>query len=165
MHHVSPSGGFIPLYAMPTSKTSTKERVEALYNSGFTAKEIAEIVSRDISYVYKIIKGFTKPQLTIENYIAAESRGIKSRGELAAFFDVSERTISRFRNKPEMKEYWKRYIELRRNGYGLNEVLQRLTSIHETLVIFEPKSNITQRVSQAIELLTAVPKRDNSHKC
>lgn len=146
---------------MPTSETSTKERVETLYNSGFTAKEIAEIVKRDVSHVYKIIKASTKPQLTVENYIAAECRGIKSRDALAAFFNVSERTISRFRNKPEIKEHCKRYIELRQNGYNLNEVLQRLTSINETLAIFEPDSVTAQSVKEAIELLKKCDKKDN----
>lgn len=84
---------------------------------------------------------------------------------LAAYFGVSDRTIKRFRSKHKIKELGNRYRDLRNNGYGLEEVLQHLTSSYEILTICEPGSDATRRIFQAIELLTAVQKKDNRQKC
>ncbi|MDO4334947.1 MAG: hypothetical protein Q4C37_03845 [Bacteroidales bacterium] len=152
-----------------------KERIIHL-SEFLNVYEVAQSVDTTVPYVKKVLsetKRTAKPiepgnflSLTIENYVTAYYRmGITRKKDLAAFFGVSRMTINRFENRPEIKQYFMCYMELRSNGYDIEDVLQRLTSIHETLAIFEPKSDRTQRVSQAIELLTAVPKKDNRAKC
>lgn len=150
-----------------------KERIIHL-SALLNVNEVAKEVHTSVSYVRNVLSENKRavkpiepanfPPLNIENYVAAHRMGITRKNDLAEFFGVSRMTINRFENRPEIKQHFAHYIELRNNGYDLEEVLQRLTSIHETLAIFEPESDITQRVSNALELLTAVPKKDNRPK-
>lgn len=158
----------------PPKKMTAKERIIDL-STWFNTSDVAEIVGTTVAYVKKVlsenkhaaksIERVNPPALTIKNYVAAHRMGITRKNDLAAFFGVNRKTINRFENSRGTQQHLAHYMELHVNGYDLNEVLQRLTSIHETLVIFEPESDITQKVTQAIELLTAVPKKGNSHKC
>lgn len=133
--------------------------------------EIAEYVGTSIGYVNNVLaqrkkaNSVNNPSLTLANYVAAHRMGIKRKNDLAAFFKVDRRTINRFENRPEIKEHFNQYIELRNNGYNLTELLQRLTSIHETLSIFEPDSMTAQSLKQAIELLQKCDKKDNLSNC
>jgi len=120
----------------------------------------SKICRSSIGYVNNVFaqskkadSGTNKPPLTIANYVAAYRMGVRLKNDLAAFFGVSRMTINRFENRPEIKDYFSQYIELRNNGYNLTELLQHLVSIHKTLSIFEPDSKTAQSVKQAIELL------------
>lgn len=150
---------------------SVKERIISL-SEVCSPAEIAKFVGSSIGYVNNVLaqskkanSGVNKPRLTLANYVAAHRMGIRRKNDLAAFFGVDRRTINRFENRPEIKEHFNQYIELRNNGYNLTELLQRLTSIHETLSIFEPDSKTAQSVKQAIELLQKCDKKDNLSKC
>lgn len=150
-----------------SKELSAKERIISL-SEVCSPAEIAKFVGTSIGYVNNVLaqskkanNGANKPALTLANYVAAHRIGIRRKNDLAAFFGVDRRTINRFENRPEIKEHFNQYIELRNNGYNLTELLQRLTSIHETLSIFEPDSKTAQSVKQAIELLQKCDKKDN----
>jgi len=152
---------------MPKTPT-VKERIISL-SKNFSPAEIAEIIGTSVQHVNKTIqKAITsksKPLLTLANYVAAHRMGIKCKNDLAAFFGVSRMTINRFENRPEIQRHFARYTELRNNKYDLKETLQHLTSIYETLAIFEPESKTAKRINQAIALLSKCDKKDNSTNC
>lgn len=146
-------------------KETSKETIVRLFKIGKSATDIIRDYNFPKATVYAAISEYKKTiipkKLTINNYVAAHCMGITRKKDLAAFFGVNRKTINRFENSRRTQQHLTHYMELQGNGYDLNEVLQRLTSIHETLVIFEPGSYITQKIAQAIKLLTDVPKKDN----
>lgn len=100
------------------------------------------------------------PKLTLKNYVEANSfRRKKNKQELADHFGVDRKTIYRFESRPEIRQYFSRYMELRNNGYCLADIVSQLISIHETLNIFEPECKTTQILGQAIKLLQNTTKR------
>ena len=109
---------------MPKTPTA-KERIIELFRT-FTPVEIAEIIGTSISYVNKVLRNATtsenKPLLTLENYVKAHCKGITKKNDLAAFFGVSRMTINRFENRPEIKHHFARYMELRNNGYCIDQI-------------------------------------------
>lgn len=91
----------------------------------------------------------------------AHRKGITKKNDLAAFFGVNRRTINRFENRPEIKHHIIRYMELRNNGYYIDEVTHHLTEIIETLSLFEPNTDITHNLKQAVAILTKCDKLTN----
>ena len=77
------------------------------------------------------------------------------------FFGVSRMTINRFENRPEIKQHFARYMELQNNGYELNKLLQYSTAIFETIIPFEPGSEIASTLRQVITLLSKYDKKTN----
>lgn len=149
---------------MPKTPTA-KERIIELSRT-FTPLEIAEIIGTSISYINKILRNATtsenKPLLTLQNYVAAHRKGITKKNDLAAFFGVSRMTINRFENRPEIKHHFARYVELRNNHYyWIDELTHHLTEILETLSLFEPNTDITHNLKQAVAILTKCDKLTN----
>lgn len=60
-------------------------------------------------------------------------------------------TINRFENKPEIKEYFARYIHFREDGTYLNNLSRELFGILEMLEIFEPDTKTTKTVKALID--------------
>lgn len=148
---------------MSKDNPTEKERIISL--SGiFSPTEIAEIIGTSIQYVNKVLRNAitseNKPPLTLPNYVVAHRKGITKKNDLAAFFGVSRMTINRFENRPEIKHHFTRYMELRNNGYYIDEV-HHLTEILETLSLFEPNTDITHNLKQAVAILTKCNKLTN----
>ena len=148
---------------MPNTMTK-KERIVEL-SQLFSEAEIASIVDSKVSYVHKVLRNATtsenRPLLTLENYVMAHRKGITKKNDLAAFFGVNRRTINRFENRPEIKKHFARYMELQNNGYYIDEVTYLLTEIVESLSIFEPNSDITNNLNQAVAILIKCDKLTN----
>lgn len=143
---------------------TVKERIIELSRT-LSPAEIAETISTSIQYVNKVLRNArtseNKPPLTLQNYVAANSKGITKKNDLAAFFGVNRRTILRFENRPEIKQYFARYKELRNNGYELNKLLQHSTAIFETILPFEPESTVASTLRQVIAILSKYDKKTN----
>lgn len=148
---------------MPKELTA-KERIIELSRT-LSPAEIAETIGTSIQYVNKVLRNAptsdNKPLLTLENYVAAQRKGITKKNDLAAFFGVNRRTILRFENRPEIKQHFARYIELQNSGYELNKLLQQSTAILETITIFESDSTVTSTLRQVITLLSKCDKKTN----
>ena len=148
---------------MPKTPTK-KERIIELSRL-FSTAEIADIVNSSEPYVNKILRNAptsdNKPLLTLENYAAAQRKGVTKKNDLAAFFEVSRMTINRFENRPEIKQHLARYMELQNCGYELNKLLQQSTAILETITPFEPESTVTSTLRQVITLLSKCDKKTN----
>lgn len=148
---------------MPKELT-VKERVIELSRT-LSPAEIAETIGTSIQYVNKVLRNAptseNKPLLTLENYVAAQRKGVTKKNDLAAFFGVNRRTILRFENRPEIKQHLARYIELQNCGYELNKLLQQSTAILETITIFESDSTVTSTLRQVITLLSKCDKKTN----
>ena len=131
----------------------------------FSPVEIAETIGTSVQYVNKVLRSATnsenKPLLTLENYVVAHYKGITKKNDLAAFFGVSRMTISRFENRPEIKQHFARSMELRNNGYCIDQITHHLTQILETLSLFEPNSDATNSLKQAVAILTKCDKLTN----
>lgn len=87
------------------------------------------------------------------------SRHIKN--DLAAFFGVSRMTINRFENKPELKEYFNRYMRFREDGMYLINLSRELSGILEMLELFEPGTKTTKTIKALIEQIGKYDKKDN----
>lgn len=148
---------------MPKELT-VKERIIELSRT-LSPAEIAETIGTSIQYVNKVLRNVptskNKPFLTLENYVAAQRKGITKKSDLAAFFGVNRRTILRFENRPEIKQHFARYIELQNCGYELNKLLQQSTAILETITIFESDSTVASTLRQVITLLSKCDKKTN----
>ena len=88
-------------------------------------------------------------------------KGITKKNDLAAFFGVSRMTINRFENRPEIRQHFARYMELRNNGYCIDQITHHLTQTLKTLSLFEPNSDITNNLKQAVAILTKYDKLTN----
>ena len=145
---------------MPTAK----ERIIELSRT-LSPVEIAVTIGTSIQYVNKVLKNAAtsenKPLLTLQNYVMAHCKGITKKNDLATFFGVSRMTINRFENRPEIKHHFARYMELRNNGYCIDQITHHLTQILETLSLFEPNSDITNNLKQAVTILTKYDKLTN----
>lgn len=100
---------------------TAKDRIIEQYGV-FTPEEIAENIGVSVYYVNRVIKTHTsnlRPPLTLQNYVAAHRQGITKKNDLAAYFGVSRMTINRFENKPEIKQYFDRYMRFREDGMYL----------------------------------------------
>ena len=143
---------------------TTKERIIELSRM-LSPVEIAVTIGISVQYVYKVLRNAAtsenKPLLTLENYVVAHYKGITKKNDLAAFFGVSRMTINRFENRPEIKQHFSRYMELQNNGYELNKLLQHSTAILETIIPFEPGSEVAATLRQIINLLSKCDKKDN----
>ncbi len=148
---------------MPKTPTA-KERIIELSRT-FTPVEIAEIIGTSISYVNKVLRNAdtseNKPLLTLQNYVAAHCKGITKKNDLAAFFGVSRMTINRFENKPELKEYFNRYMRFREDGMYLINLSRELSGILEMLELFEPGTKTTKTIKALIEQIGKYDKKDN----
>ncbi len=141
---------------------TAKEQIIELSGT-FSPKEIAKIIGVSIYYVNKIIKANTanlRPPLTLQNYVAAHRQGITKKYDLAAYFGVSRWTINRFENKPEIKEYFERYIRFREDGMYLKNLSQELSGILEMLKIFEPGTKTTKTIKALIDQIGKCDKKD-----
>ncbi len=130
----------------------------------FTPEEIAENIGVSVYYVNKVIKAHTAvlhPPLTLQNYVAAHRKGITKKNDLAAYFGVSRWTIKRFENKPEIKEYFERYMCFREDGMYLKNLRKELSGILEMLEVFEPGTKTTKTVKALIEQIGKYDKKDN----
>lgn len=140
-----------------SKEPTVKERIINLSGT-FSSAEIAETIGTSVQYVNKVLRNVdtseNSPLLTLENYVVAHRKGITKKNDLAAFFGVNRRTINRFENRPEIKQHFARYMELRNNGYYIDEVTHHLTEILETLSLFEPNTDITNNLKQAVAILT-----------
>lgn len=136
---------------------TVKERIIELSRT-LSPAEIAETIGTSIQYVNKVLRNAPtsdkKPLLTLENYAAAQRKGITKKNDLAAFFGINRRTILRFENRPEIKQHFARYMELRNCGYELNELLQRSTDVLETITPFESDSAVASTLRQVITMLS-----------
>lgn len=148
---------------MPKELTAKKRIIEL--SRTLSPTEIAESIGTSIQYVNKVLRNAptsdNKPLLTLENYVAAQRKGITKKNDLAAFFGVSRMTINRFENRPEIKQYFARYKELRNDGYELNKLLQHSTAILETILPFEPESTVASTLRQVIAILSKYDKKTN----
>jgi len=127
---------------------TAKERIIEQYGM-FTPDEIAENIGVSVYYVNRVIKAHTAnlwPPLTLQNYVAAHRRGITKKNDLAAYFGVSRMTINRFENKPEIKEYFERYMRFREDETYLKNLRKELSGILEMLEMFEPETMTTKTV-------------------
>lgn len=142
---------------------TAKERIIAQYGV-FTPEEIAENIGVSVYYVNRVIKAHTassRQSLTLQNYVAAHRQGITKKNDLAAYFGVSRWTINRFENKPEIKEYFERYMRFREDGMYLKNLSQELSGILEMLELFEPGTRTTKTVKALIDQLKKYDKKDN----
>lgn len=120
--------------------------------------------NRRIYYVNRVIKANTanlRPPLTLQNYVAAHRQGITKKIDLAAYFGVTRMTINRFENKPEIKEYFERYMRFREDGMYMKNLSHELSGILEMLEIFEPGTRTTKTVKALIDQLKKYNKKDN----
>lgn len=130
----------------------------------FTPEEIAENIGVSVYYVNRVIKAHTanlRPSLTLQNYVSAHRQGITKKNDLALYFGVSRMTLNRFENKPEIKEYFERYMQFREDGMYLKNLSQELSGILEILELFEPKSRTAKTVKAIIGQLKKYDKKDN----
>lgn len=88
-------------------------------------------------------------------------QGITKKTNLAVYFGVSRMTINRFENKPEIKEYFERYMRFREDGTYLKNLSQELSGILEMLELFEPGTKTTKTVKALIDQLKKYDKKDN----
>ena len=142
---------------------TAKERIIEQYGV-FTPEEIAENIGVSVYYVNRVIKAHTtnlRPPLTLQNYVAAHSQGITKKNDLAAYFGVTRMTINRFENKPEIKEYFERYMRFREDGMYLKNLSQELSGILEMLELFEPKSRTAKAVKAILDQIRQYDKKDN----
>ena len=130
----------------------------------FTPEEITENIGVSVYYVNRVIKAHTanlRPSLTLQNYVAAHHQGITRKCDLARYFGVTRMTINRFENKPEIKEYFERYMRFREDGTYLKNLSQELSGILEMLELFEPKSRTAKTVKAIIDQIRKYDKKDN----
>lgn len=142
---------------------TAKERIINQYGV-FTPEEIAENIGVSVYYVNRVIKAHTanlRPSLTLQSYVEAHHLGITQKNELAAYFGVSRMTIYRFENKPEIKEYFERYMRFREDGMYLKNLSHELSCILEMLELFEPKSRTAKTVKSLIDQIGKYDKKDN----
>lgn len=142
---------------------TAKERIIEQYGV-FTPEEIAENIGVSVYYVNRVIKAHTAnlwPPLTLQNYVAAHRQGISKKNDLAAYFGVSRMTINRFENKPEIKEYFERYMRFREDETYLKNLRKELSVILEMLEMFEPGTKTTKTVKALIAQIGKYDKKDN----
>lgn len=140
-----------------------KERIIEQYGT-FTPKEIADNIGANVYYVNKVIKAHKanlRPSLTLQNYVAAHRQGITRKCDLARYFGVARMTINRFENKPEIKEYFEKYMRFRADGMYLKNLSKELSGILEMLELFEPGTKTTKTVKALIDQLKKYDKKDN----
>lgn len=142
---------------------TAKERIIEQYGV-FTPEEIAENIGVSVYYVNRVIKAHTailRPPLTLQNYVTAHRLGLTKKNDLAAYFGVSRMTINRFENKPEIKEYFERYMRFREDGMYLKNLSHELSGILEMLEMFEPGSKTVRTVKAIIDQIGKYDKKDN----
>lgn len=142
---------------------TAKERIIEQYGT-FTPEEIAENIGVSVYYVNRVIKAHTadlRPPLTLQSYAAAHRQGIIRKCDLAAYFGVSRWTINRFENKPEIKEYFERYVRFREDGIYLMNLIKELSDVLEMLEMFEPESRTLRTIKALIDQLKKYDKKDN----
>ncbi len=142
---------------------TAKERIIEQYRV-FTPEEIAENIGVSVYYVNRVIKAHTanlRLPLTLKNYVAAHHQGITKKNDLAVYFGVSRWTINRFESKPEIKEYFERYMRFREDGMYLKNLSQELCGILEMLELFEPKSRTAKAVKAILDQIRQYDKKDN----
>lgn len=130
----------------------------------FTPEEIAENIGVSVYYVNRVIKAHTanlRPLLTLQNYVAAHRQGITKKNDLAAYFGVSRWTINRFESKPEIKEYFERYMRFREDETYLKNLRKELSGILEMLEMFEPGTKTTKTVKALIDQIGKCDKKNN----
>ncbi len=130
----------------------------------FTPEEIAENIGVSVYYVNRVIKAHTanlRPSLTLQNYASAHRQGITRKCDLARYFGVTRMTINRFENKPEIKEYFERYMSFREDGMYLKNLSRELSGILEMLELFEPDSRTTRTIKALIDQIRKYDKKDN----
>lgn len=140
---------------------TAKERIINLCGI-FSPEEIAEIIGVSVYYVNRVIKVHSanlRP-LTLQNYVKAHHQGITRKNDLAAYFGVSRMTINRFEKKPEIKEYFEKYIHFRKGMYLAN-LQEELTEILKMLEIFEPGSSTTRTIKTLIDQIKKYDKKAN----
>ena len=93
--------------------------------------------------------------------MAAHCQGITKKTDLAVYFGVSRITINRFENKPEIKEYFERYMRFREDGTYLKNLSHELSGILEMLEMFEPRTKTTKTVKALIDQLRKYDKKNN----
>lgn len=141
---------------------TAKERIINLCGTS-SPEEIAEIIGVSVYYVNRVIKAHSanlRPPLTLQNYVEAHHQGITRKNDLAAYFGVSRMTINRFENKPEIKEYFAKYMHFRKGMYLAN-LQEELTEILEMLEIFEPESSTTRTIKTFINQIKKYDKKTN----
>lgn len=142
---------------------TAKERIIEQYRV-FTPEEIAENIGVSVYYVNRVIKAHTanlRLPLTLKNYVAAHHQGITKKNDLAVYFGVSRWTINRFESKPEIKEYFERYMRFREDGMYLKNLRKELSGILEMLELFEPGTKTTKTVKDLIDRIGKYDKKDN----
>lgn len=142
---------------------TAKERIIEQYGT-FTPEEIAENIGVSVYYVNRVIKAHTanlRLPLTFQNYVAAHRQGITRKCDLARCFGVSRMTINRFENKPEIKEYFERYMRFREDGTYLKNLSHELSGILKMLELFEPGTRTTKTVKALIDQIKKYDKKDN----
>jgi len=130
---------------------TAKERIIEQYRV-FTPEEIAENIGVSVYYVNRVIKAHTanlRLPLTLK------------KNDLAVYFGVSRWTINRFESKPEIKEYFERYMRFREDGMYLKNLSQELCGILEMLELFEPKSRTAKAVKAILDQIRQYDKKDN----
>lgn len=70
-------------------------------------------------------------------------------------------TINRFENKPEIKEYFERYMRFREDETYLKNLRKELSGILEMLEMFEPETMTTKTVKAIIAQIGKYDKKDN----
>lgn len=142
---------------------TAKERIIEQYGM-FTPEEIAENIGVSVYYVNRVIKAHTadlRPPLTLQSYAAAHRQGITKKNDLARYFGVTRMTINRFENKPEIKQYFERYMQFREDGVYLKKLSEELSGILEMLEMFEPGSRTGRTIKDLIDQLKKYDKKDN----
>lgn len=142
---------------------TAKERIIEQYGI-FSPEEIADNIGVSVYYVNRVIKAHTanlRPSLTLKNYVAAHHQGITKKNDLAVYFGVSRWTINRFESKPEIKEYFERYMRFREDGMYLKNLRKELSGILEMLELFEPGTKTTKTVKDLIDRIGKYDKKDN----
>lgn len=131
----------------------------------FSPADIAKNIGTSIQYVNKVLRNATrsenKPPLTLQNYVAAHRQGITKKYDLSEYFGVSRMTINRFENKPEIKEYFERYIRFCEDRTYLKNLSKELSDLLEILELFEPGTKTTKTVKAIIDQLKKCDKKDN----
>lgn len=142
---------------------TAKERIIEQYGI-FSPKEIADNIGVSVYYVNRVIKAHTanlRPPLTLQNYVAAHRQGITRKCDLARYFGVTRTTINRFENKPEIKQYFERYMQFSDDGMYLKKLSHELSGILEMLELFEPKSRTAKTIKAIIDQIRKYDKKDN----
>ncbi len=109
-----------------------------LYKTGLSTSEITEQLGVTKKYACKIIATYNNTlskELTERKYIAAVKHGFESKEELAAYFDVSCRTLQRFEEATGIKQKLAKYLYIQgKTEEEITVILNTKTSrlkIHE----------------------------------